>query len=129
MPAKEKTPNYTEEMVAKVHNMYAELGNAGLEQIAEAVGKNVRSVRARLVRDKLYVAPEKGAPKAKDEGPTKKELVNTLESVAPADFPNVEGIQGANKEVIAWLVAHFSPTDTDDADVSVASEDTAPEAA
>ena len=94
--------NYTESMVERMLALYAELGNDGIEQIAQELGKPVRSVRSKLVREGAYVAAEK-APKAKrEEGPTKKELVNELESLV--DFP-VDGFMGATKEAIAHVIA------------------------
>ena len=69
-----KSPNYTEDMVQTAISMYQDLGNEGLETIAEAVGKNVRSVRSKLVREGIYVASEKPATR-KIDGPTKKELL------------------------------------------------------
>jgi hypothetical protein len=94
--------NYTEDMVTQMLTMYAELGNEGLGAIAEALNKPVRSVRSKLVREGVYVAaPEK--PKAKrEEGPTKKELLNQLESLV--DF-EVNGLMGATKEAIAHVIA------------------------
>ena len=71
--------NYTESMVERMLALYAELGNDGIEQIAQELGKPVRAVRSKLVREGAYVAAEK-APKAKrEEGPTKKELLRDLE--------------------------------------------------
>src|SRR6056300_1173741 len=75
-----KTVNYTEEMVSQLHTMYTELGNEGLDQIAEALEKPVRSVRAKLVRDGLYVASPKSAA-AKKDGPSKKEILNALDGL------------------------------------------------
>ena len=77
--------NYTESMVEQMLQMYAELGNEGIEQIAQTLGKPVRSVRSKLVREGAYVADPKAPKAAKVEGPTKKELVNELESLV--DFP------------------------------------------
>ena len=99
-----KKVNYTAADIATLTNMYGELGNEGLDRIAETLGKSVRSVRAKLVREGLYVAPEKGTT-AKKEGPTKKELLNDLEKVAP--FP-VDGFVGATKEAINHLIATFT---------------------
>ena len=100
--AKTSKVNYTEAMVEQMLSMYAELGNDGLDAIAEALGKPVRSVRSKLVREGVYVAaPEK--PKAKkEEGPTKKELLNQLESLVSFD---VSGLMGATKEAIAHVIA------------------------
>jgi len=100
--AKTSKVNYTEAMVETMLQMYAELGNEGLDTIAETIGKPVRSVRSKLVREGVYVAaPEK--PKAKrEEGPTKKELLNQLESLVAFD---VSGLMGATKEAIAHVIA------------------------
>jgi hypothetical protein len=100
-----KKVNYTDTDMSVLTNMYGELGNDGLDRIAETLNKTVRSVRAKLVREGLYVAPEKGATKAKKEGPTKKELLNDLEKIAP--FP-VDGLVGATKEAISHLIATFT---------------------
>lgn len=107
--------NYTEAMVETMLQMYAELGNEGLDTIAETIGKPVRSVRSKLVREGVYVtAPEK--PKAKkEEGPTKKELLNQLESLVAFD---VSGLMGATKEAIAHVIAlaeqHGESADAED---------------
>lgn len=93
--------NYSAELVAKIRDMYAELGNAGLEAIAETAGKTKRSVISKLVREGVYVADAKPAPKAKDEGPTKKELLRDLEATG---F-NVEGLEPATKDAIARVLA------------------------
>ena len=98
--------NYTEAMVEQMLTMYAELGNEGLDAIAEAVGKPVRSVRSKLVREGAYVAtPEK--PKAKrEEGPTKKEMLRELEALAPFE---VEGFLNATKEAIQAVIDLLTP--------------------
>ena len=58
--------NYTDEMVEQAISMYQDLGNDGLDQIAEAIGKNVRSVRSKLVREGVYVAsPKTSGPSVK----------------------------------------------------------------
>jgi hypothetical protein len=96
-----KAENYTSEMVERLLARYEELGNDGLETIAAELGKPVRSVRSKLVREGAYVAAPK-APKAKrEEGPTKKELLNELEAIAT--FP-VDGFVNATKEAIASVI-------------------------
>ena len=57
--ATQKTANYTAEMVSSMIEMYSELGNDGLDQIADTLGKSVRSVRSKLVREGVYVASPK----------------------------------------------------------------------
>lgn len=99
--AKTKPANYTESMVETMLQMYAELGNDGIESIAAALNRPVRSVRSKLVREGVYVASEKPAKAAKVEGPSKKELLNTLESLVAFD---VNGLTGATKEAIAHVI-------------------------
>ena len=68
-----KTANYTDEQIDTISAMYQDLGNDGLDEIATQVGKTVRSVRAKLVREGIYVAPDKTT--TRKDGPTKKELL------------------------------------------------------
>lgn len=98
-----KTANYTDEMVEKAVSMYSELGNEGLDAIAETVGKTVRSVRSKLVREGVYVASPKAAA-AKSTGPSKKEMLQQLEGIAPFE---VSGFMGATKGAIGILIDHF----------------------
>ena len=95
-------PNYTPELTAAIVADY-EAGK-DVESIAEAIGKSVRSVRSKLVREGVYVAPEKPVKAAKIEGPTKKEMLRELEELAPF---KVDGFMGATKEAIASLIEHL----------------------
>jgi len=94
--------NYTEAQTEQLHNLYAELGTPGLDKIADQLGKTVRSVRAKLVRDGLYVAGEKSAA-AKATGPSKKELLRDFET---AGF-DPTGLEGATKEALARILNHI----------------------
>ena len=97
MPAQ---PNYTEEMTVQIISQYQD--GVAVAEIAEAIGKSVRSVRSKLVREGVYVASEK--PKAKKVlGASKKELLNDLQKV-DANFP-VNGMMGATKEAIEYTIA------------------------
>jgi hypothetical protein len=102
--AAEKKVNYTE---AQTTQMVADY-QAGqtVEAIAEAMGKAVRSVRAKLVREGVYVAAEKAPKSKREEGPTKKELMRDLELLAPFE---VEGFMNATKEAIQALIDHLQP--------------------
>jgi hypothetical protein len=67
------------------------------------MGKSVRSIIAKLVREGVYVAAEK--PKArKIEGPSKKEMLIELERRVSFD---VTGLMGATKEAIQHLIDAF----------------------
>jgi hypothetical protein len=101
--AKEAKVNYTEAQTESMKAEYA--AGVSVEAIAEAMGKAVRSVRAKLVREGVYVAPEKGAKSKREEGPTKKEMLIQLADVWP-DAP-VDGLVNATKEAIASLVQHL----------------------
>ena len=109
--AKEAKVNYTETQTAQLIADYQ--AGQSVESIAEAMGKAVRSVRAKLVREGVYVAPEKGAKSKREDGPTKKELLIQLSEVWP-DAP-VDGLVNATKEAIASLIAHLeSEADADE---------------
>ena len=97
--ATQKTANYTAEMVDSMIEMYNELGNDGLDQIAETLDKPVRSVRSKLVREGVYVAQPKAAAR-KQDGPTKKELLRDLEATG---F-DVVGFEGATKDALVRLM-------------------------
>jgi len=102
--AAEKKVNYTEAQVAQMIADYQ--AGESVEAIAEAMGKAVRSVRSKLVREGVYVAAEK-APKAKrEDGPTKKEMLRELEALAPFE---VEGFMNATKEAIQAVIDLLTP--------------------
>lgn len=107
--AKEAKVNYSEELTAAIIERY-QAGEA-VEDIAESIGKAVRSVRSKLVREGVYVAPEKPVKAKREEGPTKKELLRTLEGVAP-DFP-VDGLVNATKDAISALIDRLSAADAE----------------
>ena len=96
-----KAVNYTDELTAKVINDYQ--NGIDLDAIADEIGKSVRSVRSKLVREGVYIAKPKTASAKRDE-PTKKELLNQLESIAPFE---VNGFMGATKTALADLLVHL----------------------
>ena len=98
-----KTVNYTDDQLDTLRSMYAELGNEGMEQIATALGKSERSVRSKLVREGVYIATPKTTAVRKDMGPSKKDLLNQLESIVGFD---VTPLQGATKEGLQSLIAY-----------------------
>jgi hypothetical protein len=97
--ATQKAANYTAEMVDSMIEMYNEVGNDGLDDIAETLGKTVRSVRSKLVREGVYVAsPKKTA--MKQDGPSKKEILRDIE----AEGFDVSGFEGATKAALTRLM-------------------------
>ena len=98
--ATQKAPNYTAEMVDSMIEMYNDVGNDGLDEIADTLGKTVRSVRSKLVREGVYVAsPKKTA--AKQDGPSKKEILREIE----AQGFDVTGFEGATKAALTRLIS------------------------
>jgi transposase-like protein len=97
-------PNYTTELTAQIVDQYTQ--GVDVAEIAEAIGKSVRSVRSKLVREGVYQAPEKPAKAVKEQGPSKKEMLNELEGLVSFD---VTGLSGATKEVIQHLIDAFQP--------------------
>lgn len=93
-------PNYSAEMTATIIEQYQ--AGVDVEAIASSVEKSVRSVRSKLVREGVYVAKPK-ATNPKATGPTKKELLRDLEATG---F-DVQGFEGATKDAIERLIAHF----------------------
>ncbi len=93
-----KAPNYTDEMVVAITESYQ--AGTPLEEIAEAIGKSVRSVRSKLICEDVWIPVEKKAKR--DNGPTKKELLAKLEDIDP-DAP-LNGLMGATKKAISWAI-------------------------
>ena len=95
-----KAPNYSPELTDAIVADYQ--AGKPVEDIADAIGKSVRSVRSKLVREGVYVAKEKPQGSKRDNGPTKKELLGKLEEVDP-NAP-LGGLMGATKEAISWAI-------------------------
>ena len=93
--------NYSAEMTASIIEQYQ--AGVEVEAIAESIEKSVRSVRSKLVREGVYVAKPKVTSRQNGSGPTKKELLKDLEATG---F-DVAGFEGATKEAIERLIAHF----------------------
>ena len=93
----ESKVNYTEEMTTQIVDAYST--GVDVAEIADSIGKTVRSVRSKLVREGVYVAKEKVATR-KVEGPTKKELLINIDATG---F-DTKGFEGATKEALTRLL-------------------------
>jgi hypothetical protein len=89
--------NYTPEMVNKLLQLYTELGNDGIEEIAKNLNKTVRSVRSKLVKLGAYTPSPKVS---KADGPSKKHLLRELESLG---F-DTSGFEGSTKTALHRLL-------------------------
>ena len=98
-----KAPNYSPELTDAIVADYQ--AGKPVEDIADAIGKSVRSVRSKLVREGVYVAQEKPTGSKRDNGPTKKELFADLRTALP-DVP--EGAFAMSKEAMVYFIAKVS---------------------
>ena len=91
-----KKVNYSPELTAQIVTDYQ--AGTPVDEIADTIGKSVRSVRSKLVREGVYVAKEKVATRT-IVGPTKKELLRSLEG-----HLDTRGFEGATKEALTRLM-------------------------
>lgn len=102
-----RTGGWTKEEADKLVGIYdPENSDATVAEAMKELNRSKRSIQGKLVSEKLYVAPEKPAPKKKDEGPTKGEILTAL---VENGFP-VEGLDAATKpaltNVLDYVVAN-----------------------
>jgi hypothetical protein len=103
----DKTPNYTDEMVARLHAVYdGEADEATRDEqvgeLAEELGKSPASIRAKLTREGIYV-PKNKAPAGK-ASVTKADLIAVIASKLGRDEDVVGSLEKANKVVLSMLV-------------------------
>ncbi len=96
-----KTGNWTDGEVATLIAGYnPDKSDVTVDALIEQLGRSKRSVTGKLVSEGVYVAPDKPAPKARDEGPTKKEI---MISIGKAGF-DTTGLDGATKDALSRLL-------------------------
>ena len=93
----EKTVTYTAEQTASAVQAYAE--GKTVEAIAESLGKSVRSVIAKLSREKVYVAKVA----AKGSRVTKAMLISAIAVKFGVTDEALESLEKASKEVLEIL--------------------------
>jgi len=82
---------------------------------AELDGKNERSIRAKLLREKnadgtpVYVADPKVTKQKTNDGPSKKELASELRELTGHDL---EGLEATTKGVISELIEAWQDKET-----------------
>lgn len=104
----ETQQNYTEQQTQQLLELYNKLGTEGIDEIADVMKKPVRSVRSKLVKEGVYIpAPKQDSRK---NGPSKKELLNTLESIVGFD---TTGLTGSTKQVLADLIVYLNTKSSD----------------
>jgi hypothetical protein len=89
MVDKAKAKNYTEEMVADMHELYtATPTRETVELLAEKLGKSVRSVIAKLSREGIYVSQPR-VTKSGEPVVRKSELVAQIEDHFGIEVPTL----------------------------------------
>ncbi len=104
----EKTPNYTPEMVARLHEVYTpdadeKTRDAQIGQLAEEFGKNRKSVIAKLVRESLYVKKEYKTKKG-SKPENKETIVASMAELLGVDADTtLSGLEKATKNCLLFL--------------------------
>lgn len=102
--ASEKTVNYTAEQEAELAARYQ--AGETVEALAEAFGKGVRSVIAKLSRLGVYKAKAKA--KAHSERVTKADLVAQAANLAGVELATFASFEKADKGALEALVASLA---------------------
>jgi hypothetical protein len=93
----EKTVNYTAEQTAKIIADYQ--AGVAVESIAQAMGKTVRSIVAKLSREKVYIA--KSYVNKNGEKPVKKDVTaDAIGAILRLSENDVESLTKANKSAL-----------------------------
>ena len=100
--ATEKIANYTPEMTAKIVADYT--SGVTVEQIAESVGKTVRSIVAKLSREGVYVKKEYKTKTG--EKPVKKDsMADAIGAVLNLSEGEIDSLAKANKSALNKIFA------------------------
>lgn len=94
-----KAPKWDEKTVEILRTEYVPGNQASVDRLVEKLNRTNRQVIGKLVNMGVYVAPEKPAKQARDEGPTKAEI---LEKIAATGF-DTTGFENAKKDALFRL--------------------------
>lgn len=100
--------NYTEEMVARLHEVYngeaeVEARDAQIAQLAEELGKSAASIRAKLTREGVYVPKGEAAKKAPVV--RKADLVSMIAKELEVDEDVIGSLEKATKKSLQLVLA------------------------
>jgi hypothetical protein len=104
----EKTVNYTDEMVARLHDVYdgsadEDTRDKQVSQLSEELDRSPASIRAKLTREGIYV-PKAKAPAGKNTV-RKADLVGFIAKQLNVHVEAVESLEKANKSALARVAA------------------------
>lgn len=94
-----KTINYTDEQTAELVNRYK--GGEAVEALAEAFGKSVKSIVAKLTREQVYKAKTKTAGTARV---TKAGMTEYVEDMLQLERGALETLQKGSHQALEALV-------------------------
>jgi len=99
--------NYTEEMTARLHEVYdgeadVETRDAQVAQLAEELGRSAASIRAKLTREGIYV-PKGEAAKGK-ASVRKADLVSMIANKLSVDEDVVGSLEKATKKSLELVL-------------------------
>lgn len=94
---KNKVINYTADQTAALVSGYQ--AGQSVEALALQVGKGIRSVIAKLVKENVYVAKAK----AHADHVTKAQLISTIAAKTGASEEALESLEKANKDALVLL--------------------------
>lgn len=105
MAATAKAVNYTAEQTAEMVSAYVAAPNAAtVEALAQKMGKTVRSVVAKLSREKVYVA-KTYVSKTGEKVVKKDETADAIGAVLKMTEAEIESLTKANKTALAKIFA------------------------
>ncbi len=101
-----KAPNYTPELVNAIKADYD--GGKGLttKELAVEYDRPEKSIRGKLVHEKVYVPVEKPIKTFVDNGPSKKELLADLEKFGFSEDA-IKGLGNATKTALQEVKEHL----------------------
>jgi len=123
-----KAENYTDAMVKRLHEVYdpeasENVRDAQMQELSDELNRKVASIRAKLVREGLYVKKEY-KKKTGDKPETKETIVKEIATVMDVDADSkLAGLEKATKNCLillratvrAMAEANFAETETDEA--------------
>lgn len=109
---KQKNVNYSDELTANVVKQYTEAADsdearsAVLESLSAETGKTVKSLRAKLTREKVYISKTYKA-KTGNKAETKDVIVQSIAKILNVSEAKLAGLENATKPALELLRASF----------------------
>lgn len=113
-----KTENYTDEMTVEMVNTYTAATDEAsrdeaVEKLAEKFGKGVRSIRAKLSREGVYIA-KVAKNKAGGQAMRKEKIVEGIVTATGLNPAKLSGLDKAPKLALQTILEFVTPDEMDD---------------